>query len=794
MSDQPYSPALACDQEEAIATFAPTPTDSIWSASGAFAASHDGAVLTVRGPLQTGRYALTWCTLDGSFDMDTAMISLTEWPTMQTVRCGPFDLDHTTNRMAVPTFWLTVDGEHAGLGWCEVPSVADVGAGRIRAECGFAVKTAGEVVITLTVADEDVGRLDWAALAELTLMPDDRYSLPLPAHIHAPSLFAADALFARLRHRPDARESAMLARARAAADEMRDGTYDYLTTTLALLACVDEDEGRLEQARERVRALCAREQWGYHDVPEIMGWNNDRDCGDRMLECALVLNWLGDRLPADEVAVLVAKLRYHAEAVMRMTTVQKGYWYYRACEAHGQGLMCGLLAAAAALLPYVDEARGWLEWALGNLDDALAHLPPDGIVEWPVFNARWHLIALALAESVLGRPLRQASYPAIDNLACNILGFEQAERHSMLGTMLLCLARRSRSATDQADALRALNLLDPEPATTGRASPFALLFYDRSLTPATPRPIPRTARSLGGSVRCHADNGAAFTFQCGSPLTRDLHTEHNWIAQTWYGPARSGSFLWSVAGSGVLAPAALKGYRMRTGDANLITVDDAGHHCHGRWLNGRIPLSWLSEIEEAQLDDGELSWCRANLAPAYDDIAGVVSYRRTWAFDHGRGVVLMLDDIQLLARRQLAWRMHAVHAEWHAEGDRCYVAAEPNGTLTVQALAAVADDAGDVVCERQQPEWVPSYTFGVNAYCSDAWQPEFNHAEPNVPPHHRLLIRPAAPTQHWRLLTAIGVDRAAVRAVTGKLTPTGAVAALADGRGLSCERGQWKML
>ncbi len=369
----------------------------------------DAGSLVLRGELPAGLYAMSLSTRDGGFDVDTTMIELTEWPSMQTVKCGPFDFDHPQYRMAVPTFRVQVGDTDWGLVWCEVPSPEDMAAGRIRAVWGVRVAASGPTEIRLTISAEDQGRLHWENVAEIVLSPDERDFLPFQLETDTerphPRLLADAEIFAQLGQDRNPIQEALLQRLIARIESGRDGAYDYRTSALALLGRVSGKECWVKEAIQRTLTLCARAEWGYHDAPEIMGWNNDRDAGDRMLETALVFDWLYDALDASARQTIIAKLERHAAIAERITTLQRNYWYYRTSEAHGQGLWNGFAAAAAALLGHSDKAPAQLEWVFGNLDDALRHLPDDGVADWPTFNTRWHIYSLALFEILRGRAL-----------------------------------------------------------------------------------------------------------------------------------------------------------------------------------------------------------------------------------------------------------------------------------------------------------------------------------------------------------------------------------------------------
>jgi len=750
----------------------------------------DDATLMLRGELRAGLYEMSLATCPDGFDVDSILIDLVEWPSRRQVKAGPFDFDHTQYRMAVPTFRVWVNGEDQGLVWAEVPSPDDMSARRLRALWGVQVHQDGPVAIRLDVAPEDRRRLRWDALAEVILRPDDRYSLPLDASVSReivhPRLFLDTAGFERLAAAREPTQQALLERLVAWVESGRDYTYAYRTIALALVGRVKDDPRARAEAIERTLALCGREDWGYHDNPEIMGWNNDRDAGDRMLETAVVFDWLYDDLDESQRRILIEKLARHADLAEQVTRLQKNYWYYRCCEAHGQGLWMGFTAAAAALLGHDARAPQWLEWAIGNFDDALRHLPCDGIAVWTVFNMMWHIYELALLEGLLGRPL-EGPYPFLDGYARNAPAFlPDSAGNFRFGTLLLYLARRSGDGRTQADAYRAMRL-NADGTGHGGVHPLAVLLHDAAVAPSAPTPAPPVVRSESGLVFCRAPaGGVRFAFQCGTPCTPRHHESHNWINRAWYGISHAGSFAWFVdeprkSGSVraiTLAPFVVDGYRKRSNDVNVITVNGAGLYLHERSHGGRTPLTRVPSIEHFASIAG-VTCCRANILPAYADACRLQHASRRWAFLHDLGVVVMLDRMVAEAPLPWTWNLHARRESWQQEGSACFATVAHGHRLVTRILQSTCDGrAADVEADLrvtiENSQWVPRYTTGMNAYKTRDWQPEICPDQINVPDYPALRITPRDPVASWQVLTVMGVDCDAVEAARPR--ESGAVA------------------
>ncbi len=723
------------------------------SVEGAVLAYSDPVRLEMRIPADPGLYHMSLVTRDDTFDVDTCNLSLLEWPSQKTVSAGPFDFDHTNYRMAVPVFRVAVDDADCGLVWCEVPSPEDLQARRVRATWAVQFGAAGEHCIRLEVPENDRYRLRWTDVAEICLQPDDREILPfdVAASPH-PRLFAVGEGFQRLQRHRDQVQQAMLDNIAERAARHEDHTYGYLTVMQALVGRLNNDAQSTAAAIERTMALCARENWGYHDVPEIMGWNNDRDTGMRMFETAIVYDWLYEQLTGEQRETMRSKLAYHAEIAARTTLLQRGYWYYRTCEAHGFGYWFGFAAAAGALLDEDDRARDWLTWIHSNIVDGLTHMPDDGIVEWPVFNPYWGVMTAAVLESLLGKRLA-VEIPFLRGFADNIIPFSGTHGGSpMLRTMLIYLAARFQDARCQADALR-----QPRPGKGVNFEPLALLLYDPSLTPSELSAIPDMFAAENGTVICRDTAGkTSFQFQCGVPLTPAKHDANNWINRAWYSCAHMGSYSWR-RGRKRIVPERIKGYRHLTAEANLITVDGGGSRLDGRWVGYAIPSAHAAEIETVAHKDG-ITECIGNAAPSYASAGGVTEARRRWRFDHGQGVLVMHDTFRTNAPRQLAWHIHTPLVWREVEEGHFVAVADGEEVFAVRVVHSSTAFAADV----ETVQFVPSYTFGVNCYKTLDWQPELRPQELNIPTYLDLQFAPVQPVAAWELTVVMGPDPEAV--------------------------------
>ncbi len=752
---------------------------------GRILAPEPGLLRLVAG-LKKGYHEMSFQTAAGTFPSDSLMLPLLEWPSRRTVPAGPFDFDHTAYTMTVPTFRVSVNGRDGGLVWAEVPSPEDFKAGRIRAMWGIETEEDGEQVIELRIAPDE-SRLRWPDVEALEIRPDDRTREPLralgsgkalPPH---PRLFAGPAAWAALGASRDPVQERLFKSLLRDLEDGHDGTYVYRTVTAALIGRLTGEARWMDEAVTRTLALCERPHWGYHNTPDIMGSDNDRDAGLRLYETAVVYDWLHDRLTAEQRNTIRTRLAKQAALAYQVTLVQKSYWYYRANEAHGLGFWFGFAAAAAALAGEDPRAAMWLEWIHGNILDSLAHMPADGINEWLVFCAQWLVLSVMLLERLEGRRLR-GDFPYLAQFARRAAGVTGG---SDLGTLLFYLAARRGDRTCQADALRAAKLAEADAAPEHRHfDPLTLLAYDPAIRPGRPTVRPLSIHGRGGMVLCRSrDRRVQFTFRCGTRLTPELHEAHNWIAQCWYHVPDAGSFQW-VAEGRELIPAMVPGYRRLTTDANAVSVDGAGHPCHGRWLGYGIALRDTAFIE-SYASGRDVTFCLGNGSGAYTPESGVLRRFRRWVFFHGPGLLLMHDRIELDRPRLPAWHLHTV-GPWRA-GEAGVYETERNGvSLAVRSLwsrcgtRSGAGEEGRLTARTEAVQFVPPYTLGLNVYKTLDWQPEIHGIGKQIPDYQELRFQPAEPVERWDLVTLMG-DPPAVKS---------GMAAETDGQGVCVELGQ----
>ncbi|HPP12259.1 MAG TPA: hypothetical protein PKW42_05940, partial [bacterium] len=708
--------------------------------------------LKLSGYLDPGLYLGEIETQDRTFSGASLHISLVEWPTLKKVKAGPFDFDHTRYRMVVPCFRVFLNGEDLGLVWCEVPSPEDYRRGKIRATWGFTVKESGQQILTLQIPPAEK-RLRWSQLASLTIRKDHRQpsSVTVWCQKRRPRLFLSPGKLRELKGSQNAVQREILGRLQRKLQAGSDSTYQHRTVTAGLVGFLTGQESHIKEAIKRTRQLCRRAYWGYHNVPEIMGWNNDRDTGMRLFETAFVYDWLYHYLSLAERKLIRERLTYVARLAHKITHLQYGYWYTRMPEAHGQGFWFGFGCAALALLGEEQEAKDWLNWFSGNVQEALRSAPEDGITEWLTFNAQWLILSTMLLEKASGT--LTDDFPFLANFRRNIIRAlgQPSGCGGKLALLLFYLASRFRDRTCQADALACLKET-PE----ADLDPLTLLACDCRLAPCRATAVPVAFRSQNGLVVCRdKKRRVEFIFRCGSPLSARQHQHHTWNGQLWYSVWHSGSFSWTVDGKN-LVPLHLPGYSKKTREANLITIAGAGHLLDGRWLGGRISLQQVSRLEH-YVSTPEITFCHSNNAPSYKEACGVRKLIRRWVFFHRTGTLIMEDEVATTSPRRLAWHLHTA-GQLLQQDENFFLIQDGESRLSLKFFSPVK-----VRVSLRPARYVPSYSCGLNAYRTRTWQPEVHRQHRRPPDFWELNLKPLAPVSDWSLVTVIGVEEKEVK-------------------------------
>lgn len=713
--------------------------------------------LIFRGTMKQGLYLMHLKTLPGTFPVKTLLLPLKSWPDLKTVPTGPFDFDHTRYQMTVPTFKVSLNQRYLGLAWCEVPSPEDMENMCIRASWGIEVYTAGQQEIVLEIpVDEE--RLRWKDIESVSLQKDTRQYLPIKgvdSNVKfRPRLFLREEQLQELRLHQSAEGKMMLAKMSEEMESGADRTYGHRTVTAVLTGLLLNNRRYLDEAIERTLSLCQKPFWGYHGVPEIMGWNNDRDTGMRMFETAVVYDWLYQMLTEEQRDTIKKRLIWFSSYASSITHLQYGYWYPNAPEAHGQGFWFGFACASVALLGETPEAVRWLEWIAGNTRDALNGAPEDGISEWLHFNMQWLILTTMLLEQSGWSAGRRV--PFLKNFPRNIGSF--AGPSYMLSLLMFFFANREKSGRFQAEALSMLKNSSCGDAKGGNIHPLTLLAYNPDIKPGSSPSVPLSVRSENGLFICRSrDRRTTFSFRCGTPLTPKKHEFHTWNAQIWYKPYHSGSFSWSIEDTEVI-PVVIPSYSSLTQHANIIGINGGGHRIHGRYFGGRSELQQTSHLINYNRFPG-VTYCHSDHSSAYSEISGVVLLIRRWFFFHRYSLLVMHDILETKSLCSPSWNVNT-RGTWEKKDVNIFAAEYKGKKIFFKGLFSGTPQSFKTTISSAV--YIPPYSLGLNSYKTLDWQPEVHATFKKPPDFQRLTIEPSQPVKRWEVITIMGTSEGQV--------------------------------
>ncbi len=686
--------------------------------------------------LPAGHYKLAIRTRKTQFPMETLYVPLLEWPSLKCVPSGPFDIDHTENRMVVPCFHVQVDDQPAGLAWFDIPS-AEMGEQRyFRTEFGIVAERDGMHTIRLQFRDGEK-RIGWDDVEEIDLLPDERQPQHCPTR-DGVTLWAEDSAWQSLRERPTQLQRVIFDSLRHSVRSGFAGTYSYRITLLSLLHGLGDTQCK-DELRSRVFQLLDRRYWGFLEAEGELGCDNDRDAGIRLMEMCCALGWAGDAFNDAERARMREKIRHHARIFYRFTILQKAYWPDTTMEAHGLGGWLGLTTAAALLHRDDPEARVWLDWCYGNFLRNASFLPRDGFNPWPVFNPQWSVYSLALFETLTGRRLLEAnpffaSYgPMLSHLLA--MGLLPAMKQSAaIGAghlreeplLMSYLGKRNRDERVHFCAAESIRQIA---ATGGHLPPLTLLFATTEPAVAPPAlSVPRTFRARSGHVATFDDaegHRLKLEFNCGSPQGPENVTVLNRYMQFHNSMNYTGNYTVELDGELVIG-GPRQSYDYRTGMFQMVTVNSGGHIMEHRY-GGYCFQPCEQPFIRFSRDSEELLCVQAELRPIYRADLPLTRAVRHLCLVRGKGILIVLDEFAAASPLRFAHHIHTP-GEFVPEGNSRWKAKKSAAELCIASLLPAG-------CEARVGEtaYVPTYSLGLNAYKSPDWQPEA-HAQFKKPP------------------------------------------------------------
>ena len=689
---------------------------------------HGDRCLKLRGFLPEGLHKIEISTRPGEFDVRGLMFHCVEYPSMEEVLTGPWDLNHMTNEMVAPVCDILIDGEFWGQGWARRNTPEAMKGGYLEFSLGFETEESGPRVIELVIPETEK-RWSWDILSRLVISPDERHRRELTPrdgvrHGRPRCFLSAETLASLKEAVRDERATLWEAYANFI-DTGADGTYDYRDLRLALGVLIEGREDWLTELAERLNGRAESENWGFNPLPHAMGYNNDRDAGGALFAAAVAYDWCGEQLPGDLRDRLRERLSAIAEYVYRFTITQRDY-LPGGVEAHSLGTWFGLAAAAVALYGEEPRANRWLSWLGGSLRRISSMLPHDGVRDMNRFCAMFTFYLYGLLNEFVQEDLLDET-PYFTRFAEGYLRMSAGTKsRPPSGVAELCAyaAKNTRDPIAQWVAWRGFE------SNGGFGSPSALspIWFTRE--PAEPPAEPGLCRTFeGGALVLGGEDSPSLQLrvEAGCSSGSGLFFGNGYHHATC--PVTSmGDLTLSLHGQRLLGgPMA---YRDRAADHTLVTVDGGGSIWEG-CVWGRLVAPEQLTTYEVICDQPGRCELRINSAGAYNSGLCITKAERRLTLLREEKRLAIEDELTSEDLHDFAWNLVSP-AEICLVGEQARIRSG-EAEVTVRALNSSAEFRTEVV------QWVPSYPYGLNTYKAKNWQPEIQSSL-NLPNFTRLVI------------------------------------------------------
>jgi len=621
-----------------------------------------------------GLYQLSVIADAGDFDWDALYLVLNEFGNVSQ-RTGPWDFNlQDQNRPLVPAYWVALDGRRLGLWFFQRVSLEDMAARRFRGRMAF---LAEDGTHTLTLEPYRPMRLRWTAVL-LEADPEDTLEPFTVSSHNGPAARQADpAYWDDLR--------AKLATTHAAyAGPLRDAfAWVNAHKTPApihlpfLIARhrLEGDAAALAAALEVVDAAIARPHWGN---PREDGYGHDGDMGAAFVLRALAHAYhaLGAELGADRRQRLRDKLRLQGDRFMANALLNRDYWGGSVLQDHGWRALFAYADGVLHLLGVLPEAERWAAYAVPRVRRSLDAMPRDGVIPLSnycqlylylddVTGYRDALLALT-GEDIFEQP----QFPAIIDYLLRVVRprdhlmlLESAD--PLIGGNAFLNAIAAQYGDGRAAALQQAVLTTGERPFyhTTQAYGFHLgalqgLQSYRPAVPPAPLPTPEPLSFFAdGGLATYRDpvDDVTLTIRCAPFAGYHAYRRAQGPCDRMGQAPGAGHFTVSLgAAPRLVTPDG--GYKLQSALRTCLLVDGRGQYGDiGYPMSIPARRHRGEEILFARWDLAEhAGWIRLNLAPAYPEDDGLLSYTRDLLLYPGAHI-LCRDTVAAAAPHRWSW-------------------------------------------------------------------------------------------------------------------------------------------
>ncbi|WP_339279844.1 hypothetical protein NYE40_09845 [Paenibacillus sp. FSL W8-1187] len=688
-------------------------------------ADADRLVLTVSLP--RGLYRCRLQTLDGAFDMNTAMIPMVRVPDGALEPVGPWDFDHLSGVMAMPMARTYVNGRLLGGMWFDMPGPEDIEASRLNADFGFEAD-ADETELRLEFVERDRSRIDWQRIKFIEIKTDDRKLHELaPIGKGHPRVYlnADEAEPLRRRLAGDPAFQAIVERIKSGPP----GSVEFDLVCLAYLVTRDREIGA--SVKSKVDELCRLATWSGKADPLVMGGENDRGIALKLYAIGLAWDWCSDLFDAAEQTRMKEKAGTYIRKLYDFTVLQRAYMGCPTPEPHSLGTWNGTAIACMAFYDDLEAARKALPFFHGLFAESLRLFPQDGKNVWVTYFP-FHLIRyLAAAHTFGGQRPELDESPFLDRLGHAMLACFNAPNSQELQRGLRTREHRYLTAfltrfhpTPGIDSIYR-TFVDQERKTAGdvELGLFDFLFAPQEQGAAAPYPErPFFAKDIG--MITFASGGriaGAFTagLKAGRSVSFNIQT-HN----REFPPAMGGIQL-SADGSPVLID--IGTYGIDSSLCNSMCFDDGGCYTQGQYLNGNVGPEKSSYIRRCLIGE-RFIYAHAVITNELHPRHEVKQAERIIVVDQRTGAIVLSDSFE--GRRPLHFATH-LHCSGAATdlgagqyrltgGQANLIAGIKDGDKGLsdeekgEVFVSILDGPDDRQVNIEEPAWHPTYIYGLN--------------------------------------------------------------------------------
>jgi len=703
----------------------------------------EGARFTLRVRLPKGLYYGKIVTKPGSFDMRTAMIPMVQVPDGQRVLVGPWDLNHIDNEMAMPMAKTWVNGRLLGGLWFSVPGPEQTAEGWLSAQFGFEVETDGETVVELEFVENARERIHWVDVQSMEIRRDNRTPRELlPVSAQHPRIHVQADELAALRQRLPAHPLYPAAVTKfLAADAVLEAPTNLASQfdLACFLAWVTGDPVLTAKVKTAVLELCRLPTWSGRPDPLLMGGDNDRQCGFKLLFSGMAWEFLRDTFTAEEQAIILAKVEEYLQKLYDFTILQRGYMGHPTTEPHSLGTWFGVGMAAMAFYDELPIARKALPFFHGLFVDSLTLFPPGGKMIWATFFPYFMIRYLAMAHTFGGMRPEFADSRFLDNLGTAILACYETPNVQEMQRGQRTIEHRQLTAflthfhpTDGIDSIyRAFYQSELELSGNVEPTLFDMLYAPRlegevAEFPQRPLYVRDTSDIISIARGTHK---MAVSF--GAGLRFGTRASFGMVPHNRCAALPLGDITIRVDDSPVLFNIDVS-YGLNNARHNAMSFNDGGIIYQGQYLLGEIEPEQSPSIRRCLIGD-RFIYAHTLIAEALQPQLGIRAAERIFVMDYQRGIVLLYDLFTGTQPLCFSTHLHCsgsvteldpLHSYRLTGGQALTISAPLRSAATAQS-GLTDDEKGEVFVSIlhadtpyhvtvEEPKWCPPYIYGLN--------------------------------------------------------------------------------